>query len=247
MIRTGVGGWTFEPWRDTFYPADLPRKAELAYATARFPSLEVNGTFYRTQTPGTFAAWRAAAPDGFVFALKAPRFATNRRDLAAAGDSIARFLDSGLAELGPALGPINWQLPPTKRFDEAEVRAFLALLPPRCADLPLRHAIEVRHPSFDCDAFRRAAQDHGVAVVLAGDSDYPVIEQPAPGFAYLRLLGTRQEQPAGYAPGDLDRWARRARALAEGGRDVFIFVIGGHKAVNPAAALALMERLDTPD
>jgi uncharacterized protein YecE (DUF72 family) len=242
-IRTGVGGWTYKPWRGRFFPDGLPQARELAFAAAHFPALEVNGTFYRTQTPKTFARWRAEAPEGFVFALKAPRYATNRARLSDAGESVHRFLDSGLSELGPALGPINWQLPPTRVFEQAEIGAFLELLPDRLGNLQLRHSLEVRHPSFDCDAFRRQAEAHRVAVVLAGDGTWPRIDAPAPDFAYLRLLGTQPGEPLGYASEALDRWARAARDLAAGGRDVFLFVIGGHKVANPDAATALMERL----
>lgn len=243
-IRTGVGGWTYAPWRGRFFPDGLPQARELSFAAGRFRALEVNGTFYRTQTPETFARWRDAVGADFVLALKAPRTATNRPDLAEAGSSVERFLDSGLGELGPKLGPINWQLPPTKGYEPAEIAAFLSLLPAERHGLRLRHALEVRHPSFDCDAFRAQAEDSGVAVVLSGDSAYPRIEAPAPGFAYLRLLGTRAGEAAGYAPDELDRWADAAHALAGTGRDVFLFVIGGHKVANPDAALALMARLD---
>ena len=147
-IHVGVGGWVYEPWRDTFYPPGLPKTQELEYLSRRVTAIEINATYYRTQSPASFAKWRDATPDGFVFSVKANRFATNRRVLAEAGESIERFVASGLAELGPKLGPLVWQFATTKSFDAADFGAFLALLPRRLDALPLRHAMEVRHPSF---------------------------------------------------------------------------------------------------
>ncbi|HET9205167.1 MAG TPA: DUF72 domain-containing protein, partial [Burkholderiaceae bacterium] len=123
-IRVGVGGWTFEPWRDNFYPKGWPASRELEYASRKLTAIEVNGTYYSTQKPATFAKWRDETPDGFVFSLKANRFATNRRVLGEAGESVQRFIDSGIAELGPKLGPIVWQFAPTKRFDGVDFEAF---------------------------------------------------------------------------------------------------------------------------
>jgi uncharacterized protein YecE (DUF72 family) len=243
-IGIGVGGWTFEPWRGRFYPPGLPKARELEHAARRLTSIEVNGTFYRTQKPATFAAWAEAAPDGFVYALKAPRYATNRRELADAGESIARFVESGIGELGDKLGPINWQLAPTKRFDRDEMARFLDLLPGEVGGRPLRHALEVRHPSFDSAAFLDLVRERGVAVVLAGDTPYPRIEAPAPGFAYARIMGTVEEEPEGYGAAALDAWAEWAREQARE-RDVFLYVIGGFKPANPQAAMALIDRLAT--
>lgn len=260
MIRIGVGGWTFAPWRQTFYPEGLRQKDELSHMASRLSAVEVNGTFYRTQTPETFRNWHDATPEGFVLALKAPRYATNRKLLAEAGESVARFIDSGIAELGPKLGPILWQFAPTKRFEAEDFAAFLDLLPGEAHRLPLRHAVEVRHPSFAVPEFVAMARARGIAIVLAGDSDYPVIPDATADFAYLRIMGTEERFKAGYAPRLLDLWAARARAIAEGEapeglqpagseapdrrrRDVFLFVISGHKALNPLAALALQERI----
>lgn len=260
MIRIGVGGWTFAPWRQTFYPEGLRQKDELSHMASRLSAVEVNGTFYRTQTPETFRNWHDATPEGFVFALKAPRYATNRKLLAEAGESVARFIDSGIAELGPKLGPILWQFAPTKHFEAEDFAAFLELLPGEAVGRPLRHAVEVRHPSFAVPEFVAMARARGVAIVLAGDSDHPVIPDATADFAYLRIMGTEERFKAGYAPRSLDLWAARARAIAEGEdpeglqpvggeaprrhrRDVFLFVISGHKALNPLAALALQERI----
>src|SRR5436190_5666604 len=147
-IYIGIGGWTFAPWRGSFYPKGLPHSKELSFAAARLTSIEVNGTFYRTQTPATFRKWASEVPKGFLFSLKGPRFATNRRVLKEAGDSIKRFLDSGVTELGDRLGPLLWQFAPTKKFDPADFGKFLELLPDKHGKRPLRHVIEVRHDSL---------------------------------------------------------------------------------------------------
>jgi len=241
-IHIGIGGWTYEPWRGTFYPSGLRQADELAFAAKALTAIEVNGTYYGTQKPETFAKWARETPDGLVFALKAPRFATSRRVLAEGGESIARFLASGLTELGPKLGPINWQLPETKKFDEGDMAAFLDLLPDHLDGLPLRHAIEARHDSFACDAFATLLRDRGIAAVQAEDSEYPRIAAATAPFAYLRIMGTREDEPLGYSEGDLDHWATRLRDMART-RDIFLFVISGHKAANPAAAQALIDRL----
>ncbi len=256
-IRIGIGGWNFEPWRQTFYPKGLPQKDELSYAAGRLTAIEINSTFYRTPKPETFAAWREAVPDGFVFALKAPRYATNRKLLTEAGESVQRFAKAA-TELGESLGPINWQLAPTKRFEAEEIDAFLALLPKQAGGRALRHAIELRHPSFRSAEMVQLARRHGVVIVWAVDSPYPEIADATAEFAYVRLMGTREGEPVGYDSAALDRRARALAALAAGtppegvelltapaeaaAREVFCFVIGGHKVSNPAAAIALIDR-----
>ena len=244
-IRVGVGGWVYEPWRGGFYPEGLAQKAELGFASRKLTAIEINGTFYRTPGPETFARWHAETPDGFVFALKAPRYATTRRELATAGESVERFCTGGVLALQDKLGPINWQLAPTRKLDMGDVAAFLALLPKSVEGRTLRHAIEVRHPSFQDPAFAALAREHGVAIVVAGDSPHPRIDEPTAPFTYARIMGTREGEPAGYPAADLDRWAAWARAQAGGDppRDVFLFVIGGHKVANPKAAQALIERV----
>jgi len=159
-IRVGVGGWTFEPWRDNFYPKGWPAARELEYASRKLTAIEVNGTYYSTQKPETFAKWREQTPEGFVFSLKANRFATNRRVLAEAGESIERFVNSGIAELGPKLGPIVWQFAPTKRFDAVDFEAFLQLLPAAVGGVPLRHVLDVRHETFKTPAYLALARRH---------------------------------------------------------------------------------------
>jgi uncharacterized protein YecE (DUF72 family) len=259
-IRIGIGGWTYEPWRGTFYPGKLPQKRELEYASRQLTSIEINGTFYGSQKPETFAKWRDETPDGFVFSLKAPRFATNRKTLADAGHTVSRFFASGVMELKDKLGPINWQLAPTKKFDAAEIEAFLKLLPKEVEGRTLRHVVEVRHESFRCSDFIALVREHGVAVAIAAESEYPQIADPTAPFVYARIMGTQDTAELGYSDAALDLWAARARAWACGAavdgldcveprsadgkaRDVYMYVISGHKVRNPAAAMALLRRL----
>jgi uncharacterized protein YecE (DUF72 family) len=243
MIRVGTGGWSYEPWRGVFYPPGLPHAKEFDYATRALTAIEVNATFYKRQSPATFAKWRDGAPDGFVFALKGSRFCTNRKNLAEAGEGVANFLDQGLVELGDKLGPINWQLADTKRFDRQAIGAFLALLPPEHRGVTLRHAIEARHESFDDPAFFDLARKAGVAVVYAHADKYPTFAEQTAPFTYARLQTCREEVETGYSAAELDRWAAQARTWAEGGRDVFVFFIAGAKVRAPAAAMALIERV----
>jgi uncharacterized protein YecE (DUF72 family) len=258
QIRVGVGGWTYEPWRGTFYPAGLAHKRELEYAAGRLTSIEINGTFYGAQKPESFVKWRDETPEGFVFAVKAPRYATHRRALAGAGPVVERFLAGGVLELKDKLGPINWQLMPTTHFNAADFEGFLKLLPRSFAGRTLRHAVEVRHKSFRVPEFVDMMSHYGVAIVVAGDSEYPQIADGTAPFVYARIMGTQEGEPLGYSTAALDRWARRARSWAAGlvpeeletvgptkpaERDVFLYVISGHKVTNPAAAQALIERV----
>lgn len=260
-IRVGVGGWTFEPWRGIFYPAGLPQKRELGYASRQLTSIEVNGTFYGLQKPESFARWREESPDGFVFALKGPRFATNRRVLAEAGPSIERFLNSGLLELKEKLGPINWQMASSKQFDATDFEAFLKLLPPALDGHTLRHVVEVRHPSFLHADFIALVRAYGVAVVLADHAKYPRLHDPTAPFVYARLQSASEDEDTGYAETALRTWSDRAQTWAAGkvptdlpllapaerkppkSRDVFIYMINGFKPKAPAAAVALIKLL----
>lgn len=241
-IRIGIGGWTFEPWRGTFYPEGLRQKDELAYVGQHLTATEINATYYSTQKPATFSNWAKAVPDGFQFAVKASRFCTNRRVLADAGESIERFVNQGIAELGDRLGPILWQFMPTKKFDADDFGAFLKLLPAQIAGVPLRHALEVRHDSFDDPAFLALARDAGAAVVLADHDDYPMIHGHDVGFTYARLMRTREEEATGYAAAEIRQWAAMAEREAEKG-DVFAFFISGAKVRAPAAAQAMIVAL----
>jgi uncharacterized protein YecE (DUF72 family) len=216
---------------------------ELEYASRHLTSIEINSTFYGSQKPASFARWHAETPRDFVFSVKAPRYATNRRVLAEAGDSIRRFFDSGVLLLEDKLGPINWQLPPGKKFEPADFEAFLALLPARIGDRSLRHAIEARDTSFDTPVFRELAQRHDVAIVVAGDARFPAFAEATGPFVYARIMGTTQEHRTGYAPRSLHAWATQAGTWASSGRDVFLYVISGFKERNPAAAVALIERV----
>jgi uncharacterized protein YecE (DUF72 family) len=259
-IYVGIGGWTYEPWRGPFYPDGLSQKRELEYAASKLTSIEVNGTYYGSQKPETYAKWRDETPDGFLFTLKGSRFCTNRKDLSQSAESVDRFLNSGIAELGPKLGPLNWQFMATKKFDPVDFENFLKLLPPEVGGVKLRHAVEVRHNSFCCAEFVDLCRRYGVAIITGvDDPDFPVIADLTADFAYVRLMGTQESEPLGYAPQVLDEWAYRARTLAEGqvpndlatfgaaskpkDHEVFFYVISGHKVVNPQTAMALIERL----
>lgn len=245
-IRVGVGGWTYEPWRDNFYPAGLAHSKELQYASSKLTAIEVNGTYYSTFKPPTFAKWRDETPDGFRFSLKASRFATNRKPLATAGESIERFLASGIGELGEKLGPIVWQFMPTKQFDPEDFEAFLALLPDSVDGLALRHVLDVRHDSFDSLAFLGLARKYGCVPVHTDSEKFPAIADAQAPFAYIRLMRCAAAIPTGYPGKALDRWAAGARAWAGGAspREAFIFFINGAKERAPAAAMALIARLD---
>ncbi|MFZ3177460.1 MAG: DUF72 domain-containing protein [Methylovirgula sp.] len=259
-IWIGVGGWTYAPWRGLFYPKGLPQKRELEHMSRSLTSIEINGTYYGSQKPESFAKWHAETPDDFIFAVKGPRFATNRRALAEAGASIERFFASGVLALKDKLGPVNWQFLPTKKFEPEDFEGFLKVLPKKIAGRRIRHAVEVRHVTFQSPDFVALAREHGVAIVIAGDSHYPQIADLTADFVYARIMGTSESQDLGYSKPALDSWATRARLWAAGGapddletltknpavasgRDVFLYVISGSKARNPAAAMALIERL----
>ena len=227
-FRIGIGGWTYEPWRGVFYPKGLPHKRELEFASRRLSSIEINGTYYSTFKPASWAKWREETPEGFVFSVKASRYCTNRKELSGAAESIARFIGQGLSELRDRLGPINWQFMATKKFDPEDFEGFLKLLPREIDGLTLRHALEVRHPSFEDQHFYDLARRYNAAIVFADGDDFPAIDQATADFTYARLMRTREEVETGYAAAELDRWASRAKAWAKRG-DVFIYFISGAK------------------
>lgn len=262
-IRVGVGGWTFEPWRSNFYPDDLPQSQELHYASRQLNAIEVNGTYYGTLKPDSFRKWHDETPDGFVFSLKATRYATNRRVLADAGESIDRFVDSGIAELREKLGPIVWQFMPTKVFDAIDFEAFLALLPGDVDGHALRHVVDVRHESFMAPEFLTLARRYKVATVFTDSYKFPSFADLTSDFVYARLMLSESGIQTGYTPEARDAWATRAKRWAEGGapedlpsleelaqtskaRDVFVYFINGAKERAPAAAMALLQKLGLP-
>lgn len=244
-IHIGIGGWDFDPWRGTFYPQGLARTRQLHHASRRLTAIEINATFYKLQRPETFERWAAEAPDGFTFALKASRYATNRKALGEAGEAIERFCGQGLTRLGPKLGPVLWQLAATKRFDADEIAAFLALLPKEQDGLELRHAVEAAHESFRDPRFADLARAAGVAVCLIDQGDGVPGPDPAAPFVYVRLKAAREEEPAGYSEAELDRWAEQAASWSGGARPVFLFIINGAKVRAPAAAEALIARTES--
>ena len=242
QIRVGIGGWTFEPWRGVFYPDTLPQKRELEFASRAMTSIEINGTYYSTFKPDSWRKWHDETPDDFVFAIKASRFCTNRKVLAGAGPSIEKYAAQGLDQLGAKLGPINWQFATTKKFDPEDFAAFLALLPREVGGRPLRHALEVRHPSFACAQFYDLARKHRVAIVSAEDEEFPYIDEPTADFTYARLMATDEKRVNGVTPAEVKRFATQARTWAKRG-DTFVYFISGAKVRNPAAAQALIKAL----
>ena len=244
-IHVGVGGWTFEPWRDNFYPAGLAHSRELQYASRQLTAIEVNGTFYSTFKADTFAKWRDQTPEGFVFSLKAHRFTTHRKDLGTAAEGITRFVGSGLAQLGDKLGPLVWQFMPTKRFAADEVDAFLKLLPREVEGRPLRHVLDVRHESFATEEYLALLARHGCTTVYTDSPKFPSIPHARSELAYLRLMRSEADCVTGYAPSELQRWVRGAREWTElkAGNEAFVFFINGAKERAPAAAMEFLKQL----
>ena len=261
-IRVGIGGWNYEPWRETFYPRGTPQSRELDYASRHVNSIEINGTFYRLQKPSVFAKWHDSTPDDFMFSIKAPRFIVQRKELSSAAAAVERFVASGITELKSKLGPILWQLAPTKKFDAVELDGFLRLLPSTAGRRPLRHALEVRHASFMNREFLAIAREHNVAVVFEDDETHPGCADVTSSFVYARLRRSAATVETGYSLNALKLWARRANAWAQGkepsdlpriesgaelesgARDVFIYFINGAKERAPAAAQKLISILD---
>ncbi|MFK3650488.1 DUF72 domain-containing protein [Lysobacter enzymogenes] len=259
-IRCGIGGWTFAPWRDRFYPPKLVQRRELEYASRQLSSIEINGTFYSAQKPATYAKWAAETPEGFVFSLKAPGRVTQAGALAKAAAQAKAFIDGGLAEFGERLGPILWQLAPSRRFDPDDLAPFLDALPRTLDGRALKHVLEVRHPSFLAPAYLQLARERRIATVFTDSDEYPSLADITGDFVYARLMRSRAEVASGYPDDELDAWAQRAQAWARGGdnpelphvaaplangaaREVFVYFISAAKQNNPAAAMRLIGKL----
>lgn len=260
-IRIGIGGWTYAPWRKNFYPAALVQKRELEYASRQLRVIEINGTFYGAQKATTYARWAAETPPGFIFSLKAPRYITAGKRLAEASKGVNSFVHGGLAEIGDRLGPILWQLPEAREFDAYDLATFLDTLPRELNGQPLRHVLEVRHASFQCERYVTLARTYHVTTVFTDSSIYPSIADITGDFTYARLMRSADEIATGYDADALDQWADHARRWNAGhdiselphiapllppaaARDVFIFFISAAKHRNPAAAMALQSRVD---
>jgi uncharacterized protein YecE (DUF72 family) len=261
-IRVGIGGWTYAPWRNNFYPPRLVQRRELEYASRQLRAIEINGTYYGAQKPATYAKWAAETPEGFVFSLKAPRYVVESRRLADAGKGASGFIQGGLAEMGDRLGPILWQMPPWRAFDADDLAAFLDHLPRELDGQPLRHVLEVRHASFLDEAYVELARRHRIPTVFTDSPKYPSLADLTGDFSYARLMRSADEVATGYQPAELDRWAAHAHDWAAGedvaalphvaapqpqsaAREVFVFFISAAKHRNPAAAMALQSRVDS--
>jgi uncharacterized protein YecE (DUF72 family) len=261
QIRVGIGGWSYAPWRGVFYPKGLKQAGELAYATSKLTSIEINSTHYRLQSAKNFKSWAATAPAGFVFSVKGPRLVTQQKVLAETGNFIKRFFASGLAELDDKLGPVLWQFAPFKRFDAEDFGRFFDLLPGDLDGRKLNHVVEVRHASFRTPRFVELARDTGTAIAYVDAESWPSMADVTGDVIYARLQRGDDSLPAAYKPKDLGEWADRAKLWAAGDaptdlalvhaehrseakpRDVFIYFIHEGKLRAPAAAMALIERL----
>ena len=258
-IRVGIGGWTYVPWRKNFYPEGLVQRRELEYASRRLGAIEINGTYYGSQKPETYARWATETPAGFLFSAKAPRRIMQSRALAGTGGQIEDFL-GGIASLGDRLGPIVWQFDKGTELDRDEFAAFLDLLPGDVDGRPLRHVLDVRAPGFVDSNYLALVRAHRMATVFTDSREYPSFADVTADFVYLRLMRSRPEIASGYSGDELQSWTQRARTWARGGepddvpridppavagrpREVFVYFISAAKERNPAAAMALIEQL----
>jgi uncharacterized protein YecE (DUF72 family) len=242
-IRIGIGGWTYPPWRGSFYPDKLPQAKELEYASRALTAIEINATFYSRQSVKSWEKWRDTAPEGFQFGIKGSRFCVMRSRLAEGAEGIGNFFAQGFAALGPKLGPLMWQFAPRRKFDRDDIAGFIDLLPAELEGMKLRHAIEPRHESFRDDKFFDLCRARNIAIVLEDSDDYPTIEADTADFAYARLQRMNEDIPTGYNDSALDSFAARARHWRDSERDAYIFMINGAKVRAPPAALALQRRL----
>ncbi|WP_433967322.1 DUF72 domain-containing protein [Tunturiibacter gelidiferens] len=284
-VRIGISGWTYKPWRGVFYPKGLAQKKELAYASSLFPTIEINGTFYSLQRPSSFATWAEQTPDDFVFSIKASRYITHMLKLRNAEQALANFFASGLLALGHKLGPILWQFPPNFQFNAAKLEEFFTLLPRdthAAAVLAqhhddrlkgraytalmrkrlIRHAMEIRHPSFVTPDFISLLRRHNIALVCADTVEWPLLMDVTSDFLYCRLHGSEVLYTSGYSDQALDQWAARIAAWARGGevtdgdhaspkparrrtaRDVYVYFDNDAKVHAPKDAQALIQRVN---
>lgn len=259
-IRVGIGGWVYAPWRDNFYPKGLVQRRELEYASRHVSAIEINGTYYGAQKPATYAKWREQTPPGFVFSAKAPMRIMQSRQLAKTGPQVEDFI-GGISELGDRLGPLLWQFDQGLRLERGSFTEFVALLPKEWDGRPLRHVLDVRDRAFVDADFVALAREHGMATVFTDSDQYPSFADVTADFVYARLMLAQSGIATGYAPEALREWASRAKAWAAGSepddlprlssesarpaprRDVFLFFISAAKERNPAAAMALIDRL----
>lgn len=258
-IRVGIGGWDFAPWRGTFYPAGLPQRRELEFASRHMDAIEVNGTYYRPQSAATYAKWRDASPEGFVFSAKAPMRITQARDLSGTARQVEDFV-GGIATLGAKLGPLVWQFDAGTRVRLGELAAFLPLLPKQVDGIDVRHVLDVRDRTIIGPEYVAMAREYGCAIVLSDSPDHPMFTDVTTDFVYVRVMRARESLPNGYEAAALDAWMVRARQWAAGivpqdlpapsgdpppkrRREVFLYFIAAAKVRNPAAALALRRRL----
>jgi uncharacterized protein YecE (DUF72 family) len=243
LVRIGIGGWSYPPWRGSFYPPGLPQRQELEYAASRFGAIEINATFYGRQSRKSWAAWAAQVPDDFQFSIKGSRYCVTRPRLADAGEGIDTYFAQGMTALGPKLGPILWMLAARRAFDRDDIAAFLDLLPRELDGIRLRHVLEPRHESFRDEHFFDLCRARDVAIVFGDDDEFPCIDADTASFAYARLQRMREEVETGYDDAQLDAFASRALSWKAAGRDAYLFMINAAKLRAPAAALALQERL----
>ncbi|HYE17944.1 MAG TPA: DUF72 domain-containing protein [Tepidisphaeraceae bacterium] len=241
QLRVGISGWTYAPWRGTFYPKGLVQKRELEFASRAVNSIEINGSFYSLQRPESYRLWREQTPEGFVFSVKGGRFITHMKKLRDVRTPLANFFASGVLALAEKLGPFLWQLPPSLGYDRGRLETFFAMLPrdtasaaklardhdDRLADRsltrtdenrPLRHAIEVRHDTFKTPEFVALLREHDVALVVADTAGkWPFMEDVTAGdFVYVRLHGDEQLYVSGYTDPALNRWAAKVTSWAAG-------------------------------
>ena len=243
IVRIGIGGWSYPPWRGTFYPPGLPHKRELEFAARQFGAVEINATFYGRQSPKSWQAWADAVPEDFQFAVKGSRYCVTRPKLADAGEGVGVYLAQGMAALGRKLGPILWMFAARRHFDRDDIASFLDLLPEKLDGIRLRHVIEPRHESFRDQRFFELCRNKDVGIVFGDDEEFPCIEADTASFAYARLQCMQAGVGTGYPPDKLDSFAARVNRWASEGRDCYVFMINGAKERAPAAALALQERL----